>query len=575
MLLLILSYLGGTLTILSPCVLPVVPFIFSKSDRPFLKSGLPILIGMALSFTIFATLSVVGGRWIVQANQVGRIISLVFFGILGFSLLFSQFAERITQPFVRLGGALQRNADAGSGLWSSLLLGASVGLLWAPCAGPILGLVLAGASFERSNQTTFVLLLMFAMGAASSLAVALLASGKVLKYLKKGFVAEEWIKRGLGATVLLSVLAIALGLDTRVLAKLSFLSTNSLEQGLVDSVSKNKSLTSETTLLPNEGTFPTLEGAESWINSTALSPDSLRGKVVLIDFWTYSCINCLRTLPYLKAWAEKYRDQGLVVIGVHTPEFAFERDLTNIKKAVRDLGINYSVAVDNDHLVWSAFKNQYWPAHYFIDRKGRIRYHHFGEGNYDESVKVIEALLQEPGSGNQSNHKSAMEKIKLQISATGVEAPPSGGETSPETYLGYGRQEGFVSSRQIVKDKSEVYNEPPKLDLNQWSLRGQWKISEEMASLFSKTGSVSFRFEARDVHLVIGSNDGKPIRYRVTIDDRAPNEDHGVDSTPAGDGIVDSHRLYQLIRQKKNVGVHTLRIEFLDPGVRVFAFTFG
>ncbi|MDR3607804.1 MAG: cytochrome c biogenesis protein DipZ [Oligoflexia bacterium] len=579
MLTFVLSYLGGVLTIFSPCVLPVVPFVFARSDQPFRKSGLPMLVGMGISFASFAALSVAGGRWVIQASQIGRILALVIFTILGLSLLFSRFAERLAQPLVRLGGILQKRADARPGIGSSLLLGASVGLLWAPCAGPILGLVLAGASLGKSTQNTFFLLLAFAMGAATSLGIAIFAGGKVLRTLKKGLFAEEWIKRAIGVAVLGAVIAIALGLDTKFLATLSYVNTNKIEQSLVDLAAGNKAATRDITGLSDEGPAPSLEGATQWLNSAPLTLQALRGKVVLIDFWTYSCINCLRTLPYLKAWAEKYRNQGLVVIGVHAPEFAFEKDLTNVKKAVRDLGITYPVAIDNDQILWSAFRNQYWPAHYFIDANGHVRYHHFGEGDYEESERVIQELLKEAHGGKPSGTTAGIEGVPVTASSvkgTGIEAAPGAEEVlSPETYLGYERQEGFSSTPDIEKDGVRTYHQPSHYRLNQWGLSGSWKITGEKASLRFDHGQLAFRFHARDVHLVMGNPEGKAIRFRVTIDGKPPGNDHGEDTDQEGYGTVKSHRLYQLVRQKRSQADHTVLIEFFDSGVEVFAFTFG
>ncbi len=579
MLIFILSYFGGVLTILSPCVLPVIPFIFSRSDQPFRQSGLPMLLGMGFSFAFFAVLSVVGGSWVVHANQIGRSLALLVFSVLGLSLILPRLAEQLTRPFVQLGGILQKRADAKTGLASSLLLGVSVGLLWAPCAGPILGLVLAGAALGGSNQKTFGLLLVFAMGAATSLGLAIFAGGKVFGALKKSLGAEEWIRRGIGAAVLVAVVAISLGLDTQLLANLSFINTGRIEQTLLDNTSLGQKQDLKSSVLADEGPMPALDGATQWLNSEPLSAPTLQGKVVLIDFWTYSCINCLRTLPYLKAWAVKYRDQGLVVIGVHTPEFAFEKSIDNVKKAVTDLNIQYPVAVDSNQVIWQAFKNQYWPAHYFVDVKGRIRFHHFGEGNYEESEKLIQELLAEAG-GYQENLKTKSATSVVPTQGSGVEAPPSGSEmASPETYLSYSRQEGFVSMPDIQKDAVVTYKTPARLSLNQWGFSGSWKIEAEKAELKSSRGKLTFRFRARDLHLVIGAREGRDIPFRVTIDGRPPKEDYGQDVNANGFGKVNSHRLYQLIRQHVQPGEsavdHTFQIEFLEPGAEVFAFTFG
>ena len=316
--------------------------------------------------------------------------------------------------------------------------------------------------------------------------------------------------------------------------------------------------------------MPQINGAVAWLNSGALSRDSLRGKVVLIDFWTYSCINCLRALPYVEGWAAKYKDSGLVVIGVHTPEFAFEKERTNVEKAVRDLKITYPVAIDSEYNIWRAFNNQYWPAHYFIDGKGRIRYHHFGEGEYDESERVIQQLLKENGATSLSGGT-------INVSAAGAQAAPDNKDIrSPETYIGYDRVEHFASAEPLAQDSRKVYTPRPRLSLNQWALSGAWRVGAENALLQTAAGKIVFRFHARDLHLVLGpTKDGKPVRFTVKLDGTPPGEDHGSDTDASGAGTVQSHRLYQLIRQKGAVEDRTFEIEFLDPGVQAFAFTFG
>jgi thiol-disulfide isomerase/thioredoxin len=291
---------------------------------------------------------------------------------------------------------------------------------------------------------------------------------------------------------------------------------------------------------------------------------------VLVDFWTYSCINCLRTLPYVKAWAEKYRDQGLVVIGVHAPEFAFERDVGNVTKAMKELGINYPVAIDNDYKIWRAFNNEYWPAHYFADAQGRIRYHHFGEGDYAESERVIQQLLREAGS------KSVADGL-INADAKGVQLAPDMNEVqSPETYLGYQRAEHFVPETSLVPNKVSAYVPPANLALNDWGLGGQWNVGAERATAGATASRIVYRFHARDLHLVLGPGaDGKPVRFKVSIDGQAPGDAHGVDVSPDGSGQVTEQRLYQLVRQSGGVKDRTFSIEFLDPGVSAYAFTFG
>ena len=577
MLIYLLAFAGGVLTILSPCILPVLPFVFARADQPFRRSGLPLLGGMALTFSAVATAAAFGGHWVVRLNQGGRYVAMLVFLVLGVSLLFPSIAEALTRPLVSAGSKLQGGPSVESGIGKSFVLGISTGLLWAPCAGPILGLILTGAAIQGPGARSSFLLLSFALGAATSLGIALFAGNRIFSALKRSLSFEVWIRRGLGVAVIMGVVAIGLGWDTNLLTKFSFVNTAKAEEHLIDRLRPEKpasvlaaSVADTQPALDDEGPFPDLSGAVAWLNSPPLSSKSLKGKVVLIDFWTYSCINCLRALPYVEGWAEKYKDAGLVVIGVHTPEFAFEKERNNVEKAVRDLKVSYPVAIDSDYRIWKAFNNEYWPAHYFIDGKGRIRYHHFGEGDYDESAQVIRELLKQNGA-----QLAASEAISA--SGAGAEAAPdTANQRSPETYVGYHRAEHFASTEAIAQDSKRVYTPQPRLSLNQWALGGSWKVGEESAVLQTAPGKIIFRFHARDLHLVLGTTkDGRPARFTVKLDGTAPGDDHGVDTDNNGAGTVQGHRLYQLIRQKGPVEDRTFEIEFLDPGVQAFAFTFG
>jgi cytochrome c biogenesis protein CcdA/thiol-disulfide isomerase/thioredoxin len=590
MLLFVLAYLGGVLTIVSPCILPVIPFVLARADRPFLRNGLPMLVGMALAFAVVATLASVAGGWVVSANQYGRLAALILLAIFGATLLFPELADRLMRPLVAVGARLSQSADQASdgAIWAPLLLGVATGFLWAPCAGPVLGLILTGAALQGASVKTTLLLLTYAAGAATSLALALLIGGRVFAAMKRSIGAGEWIRRGLGAAVLVAIAVIALGLDTGLLTNLSLGSTTSLEQGLLDKLHPRENTAAMTGTmtggpsmmmrakpdgqgeeLPVEGALPSLSGAVEWLNSKPLTAEDLKGKVVLVDFWTYSCINCLRSIPYVRAWAEKYRDHGLVVIGVHAPEFAFERNVDNVKKAVATLGIGFPVAIDNDYKIWRAFDNEYWPADYFIDAKGQIRHHEFGEGGYDESERVIQKLLAEAGDSDVPTGIVA-------VNASGAEAAPSQTDhQSPETYIGYDRIDHFVSPGGVAQDASHVYAAgSPRL--NDWSLVGNWTVGNERALLDDKDGSIIYRFHARDLHLVLGpAADGKPVRFIVTVDGKAPGVAHGVDVDAEGQGVVTAQRLYQLVRTPGAVADHTFEIRFLDPGVQAYAFTFG
>ncbi|KVV42334.1 cytochrome C biogenesis protein [Burkholderia territorii] len=626
MLLIVLAYLGGVLTILSPCILPVLPFVFARADQPFVRSGLPLLAGMALTFAVVATLAAVGGGWVAQANQAGRWAAIVLLALFGLTLLMPRVAEHLTRPLVaagnRLIGLAQRDGRP-AGPLSSLLLGVATGLLWAPCAGPILGLVLTGAALRGASVGTTLLLVAYAAGAATSLGVALVIGGKVFAAMKRSLGAGEWIKRGIGAALLAGVGAIALGLDTGALAQLSTVTTGGLETRLVERLGGHPGgapaamtatvapadgpadrtatgsggammaatadaaqsggammraanvspATPAPAALPVEGTLPSLDGAVQWLNSPPLTAAGLRGKVVLVDFWTYSCINCLRTLPYTTAWARKYAPYGLVVIGVHAPEFAFERDIGNVKKAVHDLGIDFPVAIDNHYTIWRAFSNEYWPAHYFVDAQGRVRRHHFGEGEYAESERAIQSLLAEAG------HPEAL-KVPLGLAGApakgALAAADSADVRSPETYVGYARADGFTSPGGVVRDTAHRYDPPAHAGLNDWGLAGTWQVGAERASLAAPSGRIVYRFHARDLHLVLGPGEnGKPVRFRVTLDGTAPGAAHGADVDAQGYGTVTGQRLYQLVRQPGAIADRTFAIEFLDPGVDAYAFTFG
>jgi cytochrome c biogenesis protein CcdA/thiol-disulfide isomerase/thioredoxin len=596
MILVLLVFLGGVLTIVSPCILPVLPFVFARSEQKFLTSGLPLLMGMAVTFAGIATLAAVGGAWAVRVNQYGRLLAMVMLAAFAATLLSRRLADWMARPFVALGNRLMApgtRGDARDGLLPSLLLGVATGFLWAPCAGPILGLVLTGAAISGPNAHTTALLFAYAAGAATSLAIAILAGGRIFNALKKSLGAGEWARRALGVAVLLAVAAIALGWDSSVLTRLSLAGTNRLEQSLIDTIKPGGAAPGDANSmamtnsmagghammmsgkpsggLPIEGEMPSLSGATAWLNSPALSPEELHGKIVVVDFWTYSCINCLRALPYVKTWYAKYKDHGLVVIGVHAPEFAFEKDPANVRRAVGELGITYPVALDNSYAIWQGFNNQYWPAHYFIDAAGHIRAHHFGEGNYEESEQTIRELLAQAGYTN--------------LPAPGVESSTAVGvqaaadeahDQSPETYLGYARAQNFRSPGGLVKDRLQTYVLPASLDLNQWALTGMWVVDPEKAELRKSPGKIVYRFFARDLHLVLGPGpDEKPIRFRVQLDGLPPGANHGADTDANGDGVIKEQRLYQLIRQATAVGEHVFSIEFLDNDVQAYSFTFG
>ncbi len=588
MILFFVAYLAGVLTIVSPCILPVLPFVFARADQPFSRRILPMLLAKIVTFAGIASLAALGGSWTVQANVYGRYAAIALLAVFGVTLLSTRAAAFVTGPLVNLGNRLSRSAargDKGS-IGGSILLGVATGLLWAPCAGPVLGLVLTGAALNGANAQTTLLLVAYAAGAATSLAIAILASARVFAAMKRFLGIGDHIRQGLGVAVLVGVTAIALGLDTGVLARISYASTARFEQSLLDRMRGGTSSNVDSTRmtlaaqdtrqaayrsdLPIEGSFPSLDGAVHWLNSKPLSTTELRGKVVLVDFWTYSCINCIRTIPYVRAWAEKYRDQGLVVIGVHAPEFAFEKQIGNVEKAVRDYKITYPVAIDNNFAIWRAFANNYWPAHYFIDAEGQIRHTHFGEGDYEESERVIQDLLADAAG------KRKVESGFVQPDAKGAEAAPNfAGLGSGETYIGFMRAQNFASAERVLEDTAQRYTiSNPRL--NSWGLSGTWTVGAEQARLNEAGGGITYRFRARDLHLVLGPGaDGDAVPFQVTVDGKPPGVDHGSDTDASGNGTVKETRLYQLVRQSGDALERTFEIRFLKPGVEAFVFTFG
>jgi thiol-disulfide isomerase/thioredoxin len=324
------------------------------------------------------------------------------------------------------------------------------------------------------------------------------------------------------------------------------------------------------TMTSSEGELRPLDDATGWLNSKPLSAAELRGKVVLVQFWTYTCINWLRTLPYVRAWAEKYEDQGLVVVGVHTPEFLVEHDRQQVRRAAMDLVVDYPIAIDNDYAIWNGFDNRYWPAIYLVDTGGRIRYHHFGEGAYDETERAVQRLLPEAGGHH-------VDDALVDVDANGVEVAADWASLeSPESYLGYARAESFGSPGRPVLEERHVYTAPERLRINHWALAGDWTIKEQAVVSNEANGRIADRFHARDLHLVMGPGTREdPIQFRVRLDGLPPGEAHGLDVDDQGNGTVTEPRLYQLIRQPPPIADRLFEVDFLDPGVEALVFTFG
>jgi cytochrome c biogenesis protein CcdA/thiol-disulfide isomerase/thioredoxin len=394
----LIAFLGGILTVLSPCILPVVPFLFAGADRTR-SSILLTLGGMAVTFALVASLAVVSSEWVIQASNAGRHVALIVMVLFALSLISARVGEWLTRPFVLLGNRLDPNSRKVSGPLGSLMIGVATGLLWAPCAGPILGVILTSAMLQGANAGTSLLLVAYGAGSALSLGILIFAGRGLVNRLKPSIPVTGWLRRGAGVAVLAGAAVISTGADSVLLANTSSEGVSSVEKGVLETVPKVVdyfvSKVKAESMDNAQGAMPSLNGAVQWLNSPALTNESLKGKVVLVDFWTFDCINCKRTLPYVKDWAKKYEKDGLVVIGVHTPEYGFERIIDNVKDKVKEYGITYPVAIDNNYAIWRNFENQYWPAHYLVDAKGQVRFTHFGEGRYDAQEQMIQQLLEE------------------------------------------------------------------------------------------------------------------------------------------------------------------------------------
>jgi thiol-disulfide isomerase/thioredoxin len=383
--------------------------------------------------------------------------------------------------------------------------------------------------------------------------------------MKRHSLSSQSARRAICVVGIAGFVALALCFDGNVLTRFQIMNSAKAEDSSIGAPQRGNHPS-----LADEGAMPELDGTTGWLNSAPLSRKSLRGKVVLVNFWTYTCINSIRPLPYLRSWAAKYHDAGFVLIGVHTPEFSFEHEPVNVENAVRNLNVTFPVAIDSKQRVWESFNNQYWPAQYLVDAKGQIRYHHFGEGDYGDIERVIQELLKE-------NRATGLTSGTTIVSSVGIEASPDLADgRSPETYIGYRQSQNFASPEKVRKDSVEVYNARAKLPLNHWGLSGSWKVNAESAVLQTVPGKIVFRFHSRDLHLILApTRDGKAVRFKVTLDGAALGENHGVDTAPDGTGEIREPRLYQLIRQKGAIVDRTFEIEFLDSGAQALDFTFG
>jgi cytochrome c biogenesis protein CcdA/thiol-disulfide isomerase/thioredoxin len=575
-LLVLFGFLAGAATALSPCVLPVLPIARSAGATGGRRRPLGIVAGLAVSFT-FATVVLV---YVIAAlglpdDFLRKLAIAVLIGF-GLTLMAPPLAARVEAWLSRLGSRAGGPRSGGDGFWSGTVVGLSLGLVYAPCAGPILAGVITVSASQDFNAGRLAVALSYGIGSAVVLYFLMLGGRRVIAPLAR---------RGVGLQIAMGAVMVVVGLamlgnyDIRFQNSIasdlpSFLVNPS--EALEDSASAQSALAdlrgqghaakfvakgnpTPDSGLPVLGTAPEFVGNERWFNTPGDRPltlRQLRGRVVLVDFWTYSCINCIRTFPYLKAWDERYRKDGLTIVGVHTPEFPFERDPANVEEAIESNGIRYPVAQDNEQQTWNAYSNQYWPAEYFIDARGRVRYVHFGEGEYGEKEKVIRELLAEAGR----------EVGKSESGARGIEAEH--GVTTPETYLGAARAERFTNAK--LSPGLHDFTAPTEVPVNEFAYRGPWRI--ELDSATAAGGSLELDFGARRVYLVLGTVDGRPRKVRVTLDGKPIGAAAGRD-VHGGVVTVRSQRLYELVDLPK-VGRHLLRLE-PEAGTMGYAFTFG
>jgi cytochrome c biogenesis protein CcdA/thiol-disulfide isomerase/thioredoxin len=579
-LLIIFAFLAGIVTILSPCILPILPIILSSSiGTTEIGKARPIgvVTGFILSFTFFTLFLSTLVRISGIPSESLRIFSVIIIALFGASMLIPKFQVCMEMLFSRLSQFLPQSQNQ-TGFGGGILIGLSLGLLWTPCVGPILASVISLAITGSVNLDAVFITLAYALGTAIPMFFIMIAGQTALRKAPWLLQNSSHIQKAFGILMILTAVAIFFNIDrqfqTFVLNTFPSYGTGltkfediPLIQNALQSISgtdvKKEDMGKPTFDMPeNKGTpAPEIIPGGKWFNTEPLTLKDLRGKVVLIDFWTYSCINCQRTLPYLKSWWEKYQDKGLVIIGVHSPEFEFEKNPDNVAKALKDFGITYPVVQDNDFKTWRAYNNRYWPAKYFIDKNGNIRYTHFGEGGYDESEKVIQELLTETGSD---------------VSQTQISNPePKIYALTPETYLGFGRMEYLASPERVVENGSANYTAPKKIPNNQFAFVGGWDVMEEYSNP-AKSSQLILNFESKEVYLVMRPKDGStPGKVKVYLDDKPISETNSAGESIINNEVtINSDSLYKLIKLP-GPGKHILKLEFLDNNTEVYAFTFG
>lgn len=583
-LLIVFAFLAGLVTILAPCIWPILPIVLSAGATGGEKKPLGIVTGLAVSFMliILAMASLV--KVIPFDPDALRIFAVIIIGFLGFTLIVPALGARLEALVSRLGGLGGRfTHNSGTGFGSGFVVGFALGIVWSPCAGPILATIATLAATQAVSFNVVLITFAFVAGVAVPLFILAVLGQKVLAKTRFFSRYTKHIQQIFGAIMILAALAIYTGYDRTLQTKIldsfpgysdflyRFEKNDAVKQKLDELKGAGregafrdtkKIAQAEKGTLSNYGSAPEFVGIVNWLNTDApLTLESLRGKVVLIDFWTYSCINCIRTLPYVTSWYEKYKNDGFVVIGVHTPEFEFEKKTSNVVEAMKRYKINYPVAQDNDYGTWQAYSNRYWPAHYLVDKEGNVRQYHFGEGKYEETEKAIQALLSEAGQSVASD-------------IVDIEAEKSGGRQTPETYLGSARMERFVSPEKVT-GKEQSFTVAEKIPKNSFAYGGTWTVEDERA-MASEDATLKIRFEGKKVFLVMApAAVGQSSIVEVFLDGTAVGADMAGKDVANGVVTVDQDRLYELIDMRGMSGEHTLELRFEGSGTAVYAFTFA
>jgi len=540
-----LGFLEGFALIISPCILPILPIILAGSLTGSKKRPFGIIIGFVLIFALFTFFS----RKLVQYSGIDlnliRDVSFIILILLGIVMLSTYLTEKfgqLTQRLANTGSTFSVVNNPQGGLISGILFGGLIAIIWTPCAGPILAAVIVQTVIQKTNFLSFLTLVAFGTGAAIPMLLIALFGRKIMEKLGSLKRHTSLFRKILGAIIILSVsymIYLEGGISTAHADELNNTTPLSLQNGLATPY-----------------IAPPINGIDAWINSEPLQINDLKGKVVLIDFWTYSCINCMRTLPYLNDWYRKYHDKGLVIIGVHTPEFDFEKNLDNVKNAVAQDGIKYPVALDSHFVTWQNYNNQYWPAHYLIDKKGYVVYTHFGEGEYDVTENNIRYLL---GMNELTTTKTFGQPITI--------------NATPETYLGYSRAENFASPQTVTNDQSSVYSFPKKISQDEWALQGNWKIMPDRIISNQNNAAIEINFHARKVYIVMGNTTNKTIKVDLLLNGKKIMNKKGKDVIDSSID-VNKYSLYEAIALDQPAN-GILQVISSSPGLEVYTFTFG